>query len=471
MRHTALWLAAVAVAATGSLSVTAAQAAAPPATTVAAGIVVPGYSPTAPYTPRTGVIINDPQIRDRQRVIMNHIVNLYDSAPPNSRIRMSDWNIAYSPFVSTAIAAHRRGVSVQIMMSAGVAARQDPRTGDYATLKRGLEQDGRNASRPAALRSFIRTCVDACRGAGGINHAKFLTVSQTGGTVASPTPAPPVPAPTGTPTPAPAPTPVPTSPTARNIVMISSANVTKVAMFNQWNDAFTLVGDAKVYGFYERTFGEMVAGTRGNYSTSTSANFPWLLAAWFNPFRDRPDPIMVMLNKVRCTGAVGAGSRGRTVVRLAHTVLTGDRGMTVAKKVKSLNRAGCITKVVFTLMDRKIRNMLYSTTGTRVPIRQLVRDRDRDGFYDLYLHTKTLTISGNWGGDRGAHVVRTGSENISAKSAVSDETGFDVKHVGYETLYSRWIDSVFAKGTTSYTPRAPSDARVGADPWRDVQLD
>lgn len=253
--------------------------------------------------------------------------------------------------------------------------------------------------------------------------------------------------------------------------MVSSANVTGAAFLNQWNDAFTIVGNADLHAFYQRVFAQMVSSTPANYTTMRTASLPWLMSAWFNPYRNRPDPVMQMLSRVSCTGAVGAGSNGRTVIRLAHTVLSGDRGMAIASRLKRLNRLGCVTKVVYTLMDRRIRNLLYSTTGKRVPTRQLVRDRDRDGFYDLYLHTKVITISGNWGGNRGAHVVRTGSENLTAKSAVSDETGFDINHPSLEGTYSRWIDSVFAKGTTAYTPKAPSDGRVSSDPWRYVELD
>ena len=64
MRRCALGAAALAVTASGSLSAAgAAQAATPTASPVAVGVVVAGYSPTSPYTPRTGPIINDPQVK------------------------------------------------------------------------------------------------------------------------------------------------------------------------------------------------------------------------------------------------------------------------------------------------------------------------------------------------------------------------------------------------------------------------
>lgn len=404
------------------------------------------YNPTTPYKPLTGATINEPRNKAKRHIIMDRLIATIRSVPAGGLVRMSDWNIDSGYFVKNALAAHNRGVTVQILMSGGVADRQNPRTGAFAQLKKGLA-GGNNSTRPTDKRSFIKGCVNSCRGFGGINHAKFLTVSQTG-----------------------------TKASARNIVMVSSANITLAAGVNQWNDAFTITNNAELYNYYQRMFGSMsidknVAQPAG-YAPLRPKTLPWLKAAWFNPYRDRPDPVLQMLNGVRCVGAKNAGYKGRTYVRVAHTALSGDRGMAIARKIKSLRAAGCYTKVVYCLMDRKIRNLLTSSAGGgAVPTRQLVRDRDGDGFYDQYLHTKIITISGHWNGKANAHVVRTGSENLTAKSAVSDETGFDIDQVGFETGYSRWIDGIFNIASTKYIPKPPADARMAKDPWKYVVID
>lgn len=401
-------------------------------------------SPENPYTPRTGPIMNEPRSTTRNHAILDDLISTIRSVPEGGVLRMSDWNIDSDPFVNNALAAHNRGVTVQILMSGGVADRQNPTKGSFARLRDGFKAG--NAGRADADKSYIYGCDSSCRGFGGINHAKFLTASQTGNTA-----------------------------TATNVVTISSANLTAAAGNNQWNDSFTVVNNPGLYEYYQRTFDKMRLDRNdpmpSGYQPYTVTGLGFDVNAWFNPARNRPDPFIQLLDKTRCTGATNVRA-GRTQVRLAHTAISGPRGQAVVRKLKALRKAGCNVKVVYTLMDRKLRDQMVSSAGGgSIPTRQLVRDRDRDGFFDLYLHTKALTITGNWGGRTNARLVRTGSENLTDKSINSDENGFDVVGGGFEATYARYIDTLFGLGSTRYVPKPPADARMAYDPWQYVEID
>jgi phosphatidylserine/phosphatidylglycerophosphate/cardiolipin synthase-like enzyme len=56
-----------------------------------------------------------------------------------------------------------------------------------------------------------------------------------------------------------------------------------------------------------------------------------------------------------------------------------------------------------------------------VPIHGLYQDRDADGVPERYLHMKSVSIQGVYGGNTAANVVLTGSPNWSARAARSDE--------------------------------------------------
>ncbi|GAA1925282.1 hypothetical protein GCM10009737_28790 [Nocardioides lentus] len=402
-----------------------------------------GVSPRNPYRARTGVLINDPLGNNQRRQVLNQqTIDIIKSTPGGQKIRLSEWNIDSSWFVRNALAAHRRGVSFQILMSGGVASRQNPETGSFYRLRRGFAGSGNN-KRKAGMRSWIRGCNASCRGRTGINHAKFMTVTKTGRRA-----------------------------NARNIVSVSSANITSAAGSNQWNDTFTVVGRPKVFNFFGRLFTEMAPDKvrKNPYKTQKPASPTWIKAMWANPAQGR-DRVLNLLDKVKCRGATGGtGINGRTAVRIAQTVFSDERGRAIARKLKALQGNGCKVKVVYTLMDREIREMLGSGGATRVPTRQLVRDTNGDGYYDKYLHTKITTISGHFGNKRNAHIVRTGSENWTQMSKQSDEVGFDMDNAGYERRYSNFVDNVFNKASASYTPQDPNARRLGIDPYKYVEI-
>ena len=56
-----------------------------------------------------------------------------------------------------------------------------------------------------------------------------------------------------------------------------------------------------------------------------------------------------------------------------------------------------------------------------MPIHSLYQDRDADKVPERYLHMKSVSIQGVYGGNTAASLVWTGSPNWSARAARSDE--------------------------------------------------
>ena len=54
-------------------------------------------------------------------------------------------------------------------------------------------------------------------------------------------------------------------------------------------------------------------------------------------------------------------------------------------------------------------------------MKHLVQDFDGDGVFDNYFHLKTMSINGNYAGNRSGYAVLNGSANWSSSSARSDE--------------------------------------------------
>ena len=134
--------------------------------------------------------------------------------------------------------------------------------------------------------------------------------------------------------------------------------------------------------------------------------------SWFAPRAGRSDPVLSLLQKVRCKRAGKAGIRGRTVIRVAQSVFADKRGLKIARKLKKLRKRGCNVRVTFTMITGPIRRTLRG-----VPTRQLVYDWNGDGAFDRYLHMKAMTVRGRVG-DRRQRIVFT-----SAAQLVTDGDG------------------------------------------------
>lgn len=381
------------------------------------------------YTPPAGAKFNNPLAGQRKKaIIVRHILRSLNSVTAGSTVRIASWNIKSARLVDATVRAHRRGAGVRVIMARSVAERQ-VKGGSFDRLKRKLSEGNKN--RPKQLRSWARTCKASCRGFGGIAHTKMYLFSRVG--------------------------------TARDVVMVSSANMTEVAATNQWNDIFTVTGQEGLRDKFYGIFDEM---GKDQHAPPPYRRFDGgkNLRAFIYPYRGKRaigDPVVRELKKVRCNGATdGTGSNGRTVVRVAQTAILGERGKRIADRLREMDRRGCQIKIIYAVSDNGVRSRLAG-----IPVRQYIQDTDGDGVYDRYLHMKSMTVNGVYNGDTSARVVWNGSANWSPKALDSDEAGFRVARGKLQRRYSGWINRLFKNpppSRTSRTQSAPS-ARVTQD--------
>ncbi len=314
------------------------------------------------------------------------------------------WNYSSGLYVSDVIAAHKRGVSVRIIMANGLAQGQG--SGGYYPRTRDALAKG-NKKRAADMTSWFRTCKNSCRGKEGIQHGKFFMFSRTGG--------------------------------QNNVVMSTSANLTDAAAYVQWNDLLTVVDRQVTWDNYTKIFKQMSRDKPVKKAFYKFDDGPY--QGWFFPNmgKMRNYNVMRLLDKVRCKGVVGqAGKNGRTVIRVSQAVFNGKIGTAVSGKLKGLKQRGCNIKLVYGVLNNNARDNLKN-----IPRKTILEDTNGDGYVDRYIHMKALTISGNYDGKRSSHIVYQGSANWSGMSTLSDEQGFIVHSKSLEKKYSRFINRLF----------------------------
>ena len=186
-----------------------------------------GGAPTAAKPVRDGaaeITINNPLGGpSARRAITDHLIGAIDGTPARGRIRIASWNVRSQEIVAALVRAHRRNVTIRLIMSAGNAGKKHPNK-SVRLLRQGL-REANNARRPVSRRSQVVRCTASCRGTKGIAHSKFFLFSRSQGN--------------------------------RWVVMNGSFNATDVAATRQWNDLVTFRGRKDVYLEFLETFRQM----------------------------------------------------------------------------------------------------------------------------------------------------------------------------------------------------------------------
>lgn len=389
-----------------------------------------------PWSPQPGVIFNNPLRDTRAHVINKKIRTAIEATKTGQTIRLVTWNLKSKLYTRAIVNAHKRGVGVRVLMSAGLAAGQSSE-GSYATIKRALSRG--NKARPPRLKSWVRVCNGSCRGRHGIVHSKYFLFSQVG--------------------------------LAQDIVMSASANLTEVAANRQWNDLTTIVNRPKVYDNFLEIFNQAAQDKphKPTYHQFRDGD----LVGWFFPRMGRSDIVLNLLRPVACRGARNSGIHHRTSIRIAQAVFNGERGLNIARRLKGLYNQGCNIRIVYTAMANKSRQVLSG-----VPKQHIVQDFDGDGLYDRYLHIKAIAISGHYGTDHSHRVVLNGSSNWSGMSLKSDEQGLILTRDAVVDKYGRWVDFLFQNPPPQPPPPpSPTPAPTGRaampkiDPYAHVEMD
>ena len=402
----------------------AATAASPPAVSAAsASHAAPSAAVRArardTYRPSPGLRFNEPYGRKHTSAvkIRRHVLRSIDSTNAGDVIQMAAWNIRGRSWSKALIRAHRRGVAVQVIMDRSNWSKEHPNP-EAAAVAKALK--GRE-NRP--VQSWLKRCAGSCRGSRGIPHSKFFLFSRV---------------------------------TDRPYVtMFGSNNATDVAAKDQWNDLYTWVGNKTIYETFRAIFNEMALDRSQGPRGYRAARFSPTQGVMFYPYRGPvpravPDPDLTRLSQIRCTGATGgAGWRGRTKIRIMQTAIHGDRGKRLARKLVQLKKAGCDIRIVYALMGGDVHKIL---TRGKVQKLQLAYDRDRNGVYDIYLHLKSLAISGVYQGQTNARVVYNGSANWSAVPLASDEVVGEFRDASMTQAYINWTDFLYKNRPKRWGP-------------------
>jgi hypothetical protein len=339
-----------------------------------AAAVAPAPKKKPKYKPPVGVAFNDPLIPGARGNVLDQVVLAVRNTPKNEYIRLVVWNYDAPWLTKDLIAAKKRGAIVQVVTAGSVDSRS------FTTLAKFLLQNPKD-------KSFAKKCKGACRSNSKIMHSKIFMFSKVGKT--------------------------------KNVSMFGSTNLTTAARNRQWNDQITST-NKPLYDFFVKTF-DQYRQDRPQVQPGDGFKSKRYEVVLFPKFDE--NPVADAFSKVRCQGATGPGSTGgRTKIRIAVAGWFNGYGEEIARKVRSLWDRGCDIRIVTTLLGRGVNRTLRNPAGRGpVPIHSLYQDRDADKVPERYLHMKSVSIQGVYGGNTAASLVWTGSPNWSARAARSDE--------------------------------------------------
>ncbi|MGH3508787.1 MAG: phospholipase D-like domain-containing protein [Nocardioidaceae bacterium] len=359
-------------------------------------------SQAARYRPPAGPMFNNPYGRVSSRAaILDHIRSAVNHTPKGATIRLATYSFNRPSMANALIAAHHRGVNVQMVINDNVVAKP---------TKRLQSRLGSNIHK----KSFVKICARSCRGGWGNQHAKFYLFSRSG--------------------------------TAKNVIMVGSANLTGYGAHAQWNDLYTFDNRGDMMPAYVKIFGQM--------AQDKNLAHPWYVStehgivSQFSPHPNtttKNDPIMRRLRAVSCKAKRGYGSGGHTVIRVAMYGWVGARGVYLATKMASLAKGGCRVSVILSHAGRKIVGILKRGG---VHARSADFGIRKDCSYRKYTHEKWMALSGTYAG-KGFAGVWTGSQNWSPLADHNDEVTVQIPR--YFHAYSHHFDFEWTHHTHAFT--------------------
>ena len=386
------------------------------------GVTAPASATPDHYVPKTGPAFNNPYGKTKEiRRLIGQVNRTIDSVPRGGRIRISAWNVRSANITNSLIRAHRRNVSVQVVMDRGNWNPNNPNA-DAARLSAALKVG--NKERPSSRKSFLRRCIGSCRGKHGIPHSKYFMFNKVR---------------------------VKKNKQVKTVpwvVMYGSYNATELGATIQWNDLYTIKNDETRYRYFLHNFEQMtqdkpIRDAYSSYDDGVTANafYPYVGTSVTG------DPVMDVLNAVTCDGASTPG--GRTRIRIAQTSMYGDRGLALAHKIAKLQRQGCNIRLVYAMFGGEVLNIMRAA---KVPLTHLAYDNNEDGLYDRYVHMKSMAINGNYAGDPGAKITWNGSANWTSVALASDEVVGVVRKTWVTQRYMKWIDYMFTHRPAAWGP-------------------
>jgi hypothetical protein len=401
--------------------------------------LVPTGSPASAtpdnFSPRSGPTFNSPIGSGAdKRAIFHKIIRAINSTPKKGEIKIFSWNFLTREGADALLRAQKRGVMVRLLMddTNNIEIPNQP----YRRLKAGLHHGNKRVAKHR--HSWARVCKGSCRGAGGSAHAKFFMFSKSG--------------------------------KVPRVVMQGSANLTLASTNNQWNDIYTHTRNKKIWNFYGRVFREATRDKKAKHPFTAVQVGSTRLMMFPLAGKHVHDPVMQLLNKVKCRDAANTSSH-RTRIRIAPDVIRQDRGMDLAKKVRQLWNQGCDIRIGYTVVGVTVGRMLRDSSGRGpVPMKHLVQDFNGDGEFDNYFHLKAMTIVGHVARDRSNYVMLNGSANWSGLARASDENLGVYWNKARTLQYQQHLDYWYTHFPESRDDESDRSARVTTFPATSDQL-
>lgn len=410
----------------------------PPASEAPVGAPAPPDS----YSPRNGTLTYNNPLGSTaaRRANLTVILRSINSSPTCSKIQIATWNLRSAEATAALKAAVRRGVTVQLIMSAGNNGPTGTDTYNpvFLDLRDWLKASNVDPTTPAHMRNWAAECFRSCRYAGGAAHSKYYMFSRAG--------------------------------SAAKVVHYGSYNLTDAASWHQWNDLYTVV-NPEFYSYLTQIFAESKPerNLADAFRRESFGNLTMDVYSYRGAGRTG-DPIMSVLNQVKCTSAGTVGANGRTALRINVAAILGDRGLALANKLVRLRRAGCNIKLLATNLGYHI---IKALQAGGVPTRQLVSYDDRTRLYTKYTHTKVLAISGNWGGRSNQQISWNGTANWTAATLESDELVGKVTSAAVTNKYNYFVNYWFSRTPNGrrLVPTTNNPDGRQSDPWSLVERD
>ena len=387
-----------------------------------------------------GAFFNNPHVNSQRFKLERRIIDTIRHTQKGETIRIAVYSFDREGVADALIAAHKRGVKIQMLLN-------DHQ--DTHAMKRVRAVLGTNRF----AKSFIYKCKQGCRTFADQYrnlHSKFYTFTQAG--------------------------------KSKDVMVIGSVNLTRNAIYHQWNDGYFMSGNQPLFAQYVNVFKDMkhdyntkqppirFCGTPVGAACDDSVD---KYTTWIFPktSTQQSDVVLDMLNKIQCLTPDGNGGQTRTHLVLSMHTMRGARGNYLASAIRDKWAQGCDFRVSYGLIGFKTKQILGASTARgRIPLRStgldyhpdddfdLNMDGEDDVILDYYTHQKYLVVQGTYNGVPNTNMVLTGSSNWASLGTAEDEVFFTIQGRNNAKRYlanfnSFWNSGRFTRNayTTTYT--------------------
>ncbi len=387
-----------------------------------------------------GAFFNNPHVNADRFKLERRLIDTIRHTQKGATIRIAVYSFDREGVADALIAAHKRGVKIQMLLN-------DHQ--DTHAMKRVRAVLGTNRF----AKNFIYKCKQGCRTFADQYrnlHSKFYTFTQAG--------------------------------KSDHVMAIGSFNLTRNAIYHQWNDLYFMSGNEPLFDQFVATFKDMkkdyntkqppirFCGTPKGAECNDAVD---KYTAWIFPKTSTPqsDVVLDMLNKIQCLTPDGNGGQTRTHLALSMHTMRGNRGNYLAAAIRNKWAQGCDFRVSYGLIGFKTKQILGASTARgRIPLRStgldyhpdddfdLNHDGEDDVILDYYTHQKYLVVQGTYAGVPNTNMVLTGSSNWASLGTAEDEVFFTILGRNNVKRYLANFNSFWNNGrwtrnayTTTYT--------------------